>query len=353
MTAVINRRRVLACGLALVLLAGAGCASSAARARGSAEVLRLGLVSSFTQAPGHVALGAGILPRSLAPTRLAVTSFNSGVDAAIAMSAGAIDAAYLGPWPTAALYLRSGEVAVVSGATVGGASFVVRRGAGIRDAEDLHGTKVAVPGVSNTQDIALRAWLQRNGLRTREHGGDVAVVEVDNPAMPELFRTGGVDGAWVPEPYPTYLVDQGLAEVFVDESTLWPDGSFLTANLVVSTAYMDAHPGVVRALVRGNVEALRFMQAQPARAEQIARRGLIEAGAPALGQDVLHEAWGKLSFTWDPLPHSMRRVVDDAFAVGALDEPPGDITGLYRLDALRGVLDDMGLPAVEIREVAT
>ena len=44
---------------------------------------------------------------------------------------------------------------------------------------------------------------------------------------------------------------------------------------------MDAHPEVVRRLVAANVQAIRFMQAQPDRAEQLARGALIAAGAPA------------------------------------------------------------------------
>jgi NitT/TauT family transport system substrate-binding protein len=45
----------------------------------------------------------------------------------------------------------------------------------------------------------------------------------------------------VPEPYPTYLME-AVARLLVDEADLWPRTGFLTANLLVSTVYMDAHP---------------------------------------------------------------------------------------------------------------
>jgi sulfonate transport system substrate-binding protein len=341
--------RAIGAPLAVALaLSSAGCASSESRARGSADVLRLGLSPTLNQAPGHVALATGRLSETLAPTRVEVTAFNSGKDTALALLAGELDAAYMGPWPAASLFLRSGRFAVVAGATVGGASLVVGRTSHIAQARDLRGRKVAVPGVSNTQDVALRAWLQDNGLRAGDQGGDVAVVEVDNPAVARLLRDGDVDAAWMPEPYPTYLEARGIADVLVDEAALWPDGEFLTSNLVVSTVYMDAHPDLVHRLVQAHVATVRFMQAQPERAEQLALRRLLAAGAPALGRDVLARAWDKLTFTWEPMPSSMVRVVENAHRVGLLAEPPEGILGIYRLDDLDEVLEERGLPAVRV-----
>jgi sulfonate transport system substrate-binding protein len=343
----VARAKGLAPLLLLVAVVGASCQSS--QAAGSGDVLRLAFVPTLAQAPALVGIGAGRLREALAPTRVEVTAFDSGKDAAIAMVAGSIDAAYMGPWPTASTYVRSeGNVAVVSGATSGGASLVVRRGAGIQAPADLHGRRVAVPGVSNTQDIALRSWLAEHGLSTQDEGGDVAVVEVGNAELLELFRAGELDAAWVPEPYPTYLVAEGAADVLVDEALLWPDGEFLTTNLVVSTPYLEAHPEVIRRLVGANVDTIRSMLAEPSRAEQIARRELAKAGAPSLEQDVLATAWDRLSFTWDPLPASMAKVADDAYGLGFLDERPSDLAGLYRLDDLQAVLNDRSLPPVDV-----
>jgi NitT/TauT family transport system substrate-binding protein len=328
-------------------LVSAGCASSAARARGSADVLRLGVFPTLTHAPAHVGIGSGIFRDDLAPTTVEVHVFSSGTEAGVALLAGSIDASYIGPWPTASLYLRSGEVAVVSGVTVGGASFVVRRGAGIDGPEDLHGTHIAVPNVGNSQDIALRTWLHQHGLRATDEGGDVSITEVGPSQLLGLFRAGRLDGAWVPEPYPTYLIANRVADLFVDEATLWPQGRFLTTDLVVSTIYMDAHPDVVDRLVRANVDAIRFTLENPEAAQQIAERQLVESGAPAMSPAVIARAWSKLTFTWQPVPDAMVRVTEDAYAIGVLPERPESMLGIYRLDALNSVLKDEGLPPVE------
>jgi NitT/TauT family transport system substrate-binding protein len=152
----------------------------------------------------------------------------------------------------------------------------------------------------------------------------------------------------VPEPAPAYLIDAGLADRLVDESSLWPQAELLTANLVVSTAYLGAHPDVVGSLVRANVEAIRFCQTQPERAKEIVRSRLERAGNPALSPEVLDEAWATLTFTWDPLVASFERVASDAYDVGMSRVPVQDLSGVYRLDDLENVLNDEGLPPVEV-----
>jgi NitT/TauT family transport system substrate-binding protein len=332
----------------LVALAVPACASSEARARGSADVLRLGVFPTLTHAPAHVGLGTGIFARTLAPTRVEVHTFNSGTEAGVALLSGSIDATYMGPWPAISLFLQSGKVAVVSGVAVGGVSFVVRRDAGIQSPADLRGKRIAVPSIGNTQDIALRTWLHDHGLRATDEGGDVSITEAAGSQLLQLFRAGRVDGAWVPEPYPTYLVDQGVADVFVDEADLWPSGGFLTANLLVSTIYANAHPSVIDRLVRANVDAIRFIQSKPLASQVIAERRLVWAGAPRMDPSVIAEAWRKVSFTWEPVPSAMEQVARDALALGVLEEDPGALLGIYRLDPLNAVLDDEGLPPVEV-----
>jgi NitT/TauT family transport system substrate-binding protein len=340
-------RRAVAAAAVVALLA-AGCQGSEARARGSARVLRLGIFPNLTHAPGYVAQGAGIFDRVMGSTEVEITVFNSGSDAGTALLSGSIDATYIGPGPTAALWVQSGKVAVVSGATLGGASFVVRKGSGIRAAEDLRGKRIAVPGECNTQDVALRTWLHDHGLETREEGGDVAVAVVDNPDLLGLFRSGGVDGAWEPEPYPSLLVAEGLATPFVDEADLWPGGRWVTTQLLVNTTYLEAHPDVVRRLVRANVEAIQTMQQDPDQAKRVAQAQLALAGAPSLDQAVVDQAWSKLTFTWDPAASSMVEMARNAYDVGCLDEEPSDLLNLYELDVLNGVLRDLGEPRVQL-----
>jgi NitT/TauT family transport system substrate-binding protein len=333
---------------AIALVAGA-CASSESKAEGQEGVLRLGIFPNLTHAPGYVALEQGILKDTLAPTRVEVTYFNSGSDASTAILSGSIDATYIGPGPASSLYLQSdGGVAVVSGVTAGGASFVVRKGAGIESPTDLAGKKVAVPGYANTQDVALRTWLHEQGLKANDEGGDVSIAAIDNAELLGLFSRGQLDGAWEPEPWPSLLIAEGVAEPFVEEADLWPDGQFVTTVLLANTTYMEANPDVVAKLVEANVEAIHAIEEDPDAAKAAAQAGLAKAGAPSLDQSVVYAAWDKLTFTWDPVAPSLMQGAADAYSLGYLETEPLDLTGLFQLDDLNDILTEMDVPVIQV-----
>jgi len=341
--------RKLLVGLAMLSLLAGACASSETKAQGSSGVLRLGLFPNLTHAPGYVALEEGIFDDVLDGVRVEVTYFNSGSDAGAAITSGSIDATYIGPGPASALYLQSeGGVAIVSGVTSGGASFVVRTGSGISSSQDLAGKKIAVPGIGNTQDVALRTWLHDQGLRANDEGGDVSVAAVDNPELVGLFRAGQVDGAWEPEPWPSLLVAEGLAEPFVDEADLWPGGEFTTTVLLVNTTYMDAHPDTVEKLVEANAQAIERIREDPDGAKASAQAGLVKAGAPSLDQAVVDEAWSKLTFTWDPVALSLAHGAENAYSLGYLEQQPVNLADLFRLNPLNDVLTSFDAPAIQV-----
>ncbi len=324
---------------AVVALVAVGCAGSTQRARGSADVLRLGVFATLTHGVAQVGLGSGIFQRTLGDTQIRPTVFHSGAEASIALLSGGLDATFIGPWPAASLYLRSGDVAIVSGAADGGASLVARSAAGIERPADLAGTRIAIPGLGNSQDLTLRTWLHRHGLAAADEGGTVSIVPVDPAELPQLFRLGRVDAAWAPEPYPTALVSSGLARRLAG-------GSDPSAALLVSSAYLAAHPEVVRRLVEAEVQTIEFMRSEPEAAMSIASHRLVADGAPAMPADVIASAWERVSFTWDVDPDAMVRTGREAYALGLLSDPPSGLLGIYRLDVLNAVLNDDGLPPV-------
>ena len=69
-------------------------------------------------------------------------------------------------------------------------------------------------------------------------------------------QKGDIDGAWVPEPWATRLVEEGGGHVLVDERRLWPNGDFVTTHLIVATEFLEANPDVVRDLLVGHVNAI-------------------------------------------------------------------------------------------------
>ncbi len=68
----------------------------------------------------------------------------------------------------------------------------------------------------------------------------------------------------------------------------------------------------------------------------------------ALSKREVAVSFPKLTFTWEPVPDAMEQVAQDAHALGVLEEGPGPVLGIYRLDPLNDVLDDESLPPVEV-----
>src|SRR4029079_7141411 len=127
--------------------------------------------ANVTHAPALVGLHEGLFQDALGDVEVTTSDFNAGTAAIEALTAGAIDATYIGPNPSINTFIQSaGESArIVAGAATGGAALVVRDD--IDSPEDLEGTTLATPQLGNTQDVALRSWLAHQGLTHRTSRG--------------------------------------------------------------------------------------------------------------------------------------------------------------------------------------
>jgi len=343
----LRRLPAAAAVLVLALVAGACSSGSPGSSDGGGQAaLRLGYFPNLTHATALVGIQEGIFQRHLGSgTKLETRSFNAGPAAVEALFSGAIDATYIGPNPAINAYAKSGgkAVRIVSGATSGGALLIVRPG--ITDAQGLRGKKIASPQLGNTQDVALRSWLAKQGLKTdTEGGGDVQVVNQENSQTLELFKAGGIDGAWVPEPWATRLEREGGGKVLVDEASLWPDGRFVTTHLVVRTEFLDEQPDLVEQLLAGQVEANELVNAEPAKAQQLANAQIEKVTGKALKPEVIAAAWKRLTFTDDPIASSLKTSAANAQQLGLLK--PVELDGIYDLGPLNRVLAAQGQPQV-------
>ena len=308
--------------------------------------LRLGYFPNLTHAAAIAGVEKGIFADKLGPgVQLKTSLFNAGPAAVEALFSGALDATYIGPNPTINAFAQShgDAVRVIAGATSGGAFLVVKPN--INGAADLKGLKVASPQLGNTQDVALRTWLAAQGLKTdTSGGGDVHVVPQDNSQTLDTFKSGVIAGAWVPEPWATRMVEAG-GKVLVDERTLWPGGQFVTTQLIVRTAYLNAHPDVISRLLEGHVAATDYLKNSPAEAQAVVNAGLAKAVGQAMPLSTITTAWNSMTFTWDPIASSLRQGAANAIAAGLLDSGT-KLDGLYDLTPLNGVLSRLGRPVV-------
>jgi NitT/TauT family transport system substrate-binding protein len=319
-----------------------GAAATTATASGEKVTLRLGFFPNITHATALVGVEKDIFADKLGPNvKLETSTYNAGPAAIEALFADAIDATYVGPNPAINGYAQSNGAAlrIISGATSGGASLVVKPD--INSPADLKGKTVASPQLGNTQDVALRTWLKANGLSSdTSGGGDVSIKPQDNATTLDAFKQDQVQGAWVPEPWATRLVQEGGGKVLVDEKTLWPQGQFVTTHLVVSTKFLDDHPDVVKGLLAGQVAANDFVNKNPAEAQKAANDQIEKITQKRVSDVVIAAAWKNLTFTNDPVASSLKTSADNAIALELLK--PVDLSKIYDLGPLNEVLKTAG-----------
>lgn len=353
---IIRSLGVASVALIATLLSGCATQSAAVPAKASADSpaaeLRLGYFDNVTHAPALVGLEKGLLQDALGSTELKTQIFNAGPATIEALSAGAIDAAYIGPSPAVNSYIKSaGEsVKIVAGATSGGAALVVR--AGIDKPADLVGKTLATPQLGNTQDVALRAWLDKQGLASdTAGGGDVQINPTDNAQTLTLFQSGQIDGAWLPEPWVSRLVVDAGAKVLVDEASLWKDGAFPTTVLLVRADFLTQHPETVQALVAGNAASVDWLTGHPDEAAAVINKRLTADTGKPLSDQVIKRALTKVTFTKDPLAVTFPVSLKAGVTAGTAKS--GNLKGLFDLVPLNAVLAQTGEKPVSAAGLGT
>ena len=334
----------------IALAVALACVSHAAAPARAETVVRVGAFPNITHAHAMIGKANGAFEKALgSDVKLEWKSFNAGPSAIEALLAGAIDMTYVGPNPAINGYVRSNGEAlrIVAGATSGGAALVVRGDSGINSIQDFHGKRIASPQLGNTQDVSLRAWLKANGLKTRDKGGDVEVMPIANPDQLTLFLKKEIDAAWAPEPWASRLVHEANGRVFLDERSIWPDGQFLTTELVVSTKFLQAHPDLVKKWLRAHVDVTEWINAHPGEAKQVLNQQIQKETGKALTAGVLDDAYGRLQVTYEPLRGPLQHAAQLAFDAGFLGRQMPDLSRLYDLTLLNEVLTGAGKKAVQ------
>ena len=319
------------------------------------KVFRLGYFPNITHAQAVIGVGNGNYKKVLGENvELKTFIFNAGPSATEALFANQIDATYIGPNPTVNAYVVSQgkNVKVISGAASGGAVFIVRNDSGIQSPKDFAGKKFASPQLGNTQDVALRKYLLDNGYKTKDKGGNVEVLPIKNPDILTLFLKKEIDGAWVPEPWGEKLIKEGNGKLFLDERTLWPNGKFVTAHIIVNPDYLQQSPEVVRKLLEAHVNETLWINSHKAEALKAFNAELKSLTGQTIPDEQLSEAFSRLELTYDPIKQSLFKSASDAFNVGFLGKSKPDLSGIYDLTILNQVLKKKGLQEIDGINVA-
>ncbi|MFF4349606.1 aliphatic sulfonate ABC transporter substrate-binding protein [Streptomyces sp. NPDC001530] len=355
-------RRGIAVAAALPLLVLAACSygseakddtsSKEKVAAGSKKIdgldsVKIGYFGNLTHATALVGRQEGLFQKELGATKAEYSTFNAGPSEIEALNSGSIDIGWIGPSPSINGYTKSNgkSLRIIGGSASGGVKLVVNPKK-IKSLKDVKGKKIATPQLGNTQDVAFLNWIADQGWKVdAESGkGDVSVVRTDNKITPDAYKSGSLDGAWVPEPTASKLVAEG-GKVLLDESTLWPDKKFVITNIIVSQKFLKEHPKVVEAVLKGSVETNAWIAANPDKAKAAANAQLKVDSGKALPANVLDPAWKSIQITNDPLAATLNTEAEHAVKAGLLEKP--DLSGIYDLTLLNKVLKADGESTVD------
>jgi NitT/TauT family transport system substrate-binding protein len=333
----------------LLALTPIGCATPTASSGGSVTI-RVGYFPNLTHAQAVIGIADGTFRQALGDqVTLDPKLFNAGPSAIEALFAGQLDLAYIGPNPAINGYVKSKGAAlrIVAGATSGGAVLVIRNDAGINAPADFRGKKIATPQLGNTQDVAARAWLMKQGFQLKEQGGDTQVIPIANPDILTLFQKKEIDAAWVPEPWGARLVREARGKIFLDERELWLNGKFVVTHIIVSNKFLKEHPALVKQFLAAHVELTQRIAADPPTAKQKLNAEIERLTGAALPKEILDDAWSRQTVTYDPVRASLFGSADAAFKLGFLGEASPNLDNIYDLALLNAVLKEKGLPGIE------
>jgi NitT/TauT family transport system substrate-binding protein len=141
------------------------------------------------------------------------------------------------------------------------------------------------------------------------------------------------------------MVQDG-GHALVNEASLWPQGQFVTTNLVATQSFIAAHPSVINGLLKGQLQANDFINHNKAAAEQAANTELAAVNSGKnLKASVIAAAFAQITFTDDPIASSLAADAGHAVAVGLL-QPVSNLTGIYDLGPLNKLLKAAGEPQV-------
>jgi ABC-type nitrate/sulfonate/bicarbonate transport system substrate-binding protein len=286
---------------ASALLAGGAFWSLAPARAQSAGKLRVAAAPVEGAANVYYAKDMGFLAK--AGLDVDIQSIPSSNAIAAAVLSNAIDIGYITLDVLAALHSKNFPAVVIapgaeyrSPATERIAALMVPANSIIRQAKDLDGKVVGVPGLHSFGQTVASAWIDQNG----GNSSSVKFVEVPFPATPAALSAGRVDAAMVAEPFLGVAKKNGGGVLFYGYDVIAK--RFLLGTWSSSSQWAKNNPDLASRFATAMHEAAvwanenpepsgailtKYMKIDPATIGTMARYRFAETITPALMQPLI------------------------------------------------------------------
>ena len=319
-------------GIAAVVAIAMVVALNGDQEQSNQDKIRVAFFPSISHAAPIVGIENGIFERSIGQEiKIETKLFDSGPQVIESIFANSIDVAYVGPGPVINGFLKSNgnDIKILAGAASGGASFIIHPDSGLDSIENFDGKRIASPQISNSQDVSLRHYLASNNLQPVEKGGTVFVLNISNPDIYTLFAKGEIDGAWVPEPWATMLVEELDGVRLFNEENLWPNEEFTSVLLIARTDYLEKNPELVKNWLKSHEETIAWINANPDKSKSIFEGFLKKHMGKSLPTKIIDKSFSNLTITSDPIKSSVLIFAERADSLGYLGRDGYNLDGIF------------------------
>jgi NitT/TauT family transport system substrate-binding protein len=227
------------------LAAGAAAASFPLRAR-AADAVRFATIPIDTGAQVYFAEGQHMFAKAGLDAH--VQSIPNGAAITAAVTGGSLDVGFSNILSLALAHERGIPITLIAPAglylTKAPTSvLMVPKDSAAKDGRALNGKTIAVNGLKNITQLAVMAWMDKNGGDSKT----ASFVEMSFADMPLALSSHRVEAALIAEPVVTEAKNAGrlLGKAY---DAIAPD--FLIAGWFASQSWVAAHPDLVKKIVR-------------------------------------------------------------------------------------------------------
>lgn len=312
--------------LLLVIGVLAGCGSSDKASSGNEKATKkvvIGYFPNIDHAPAMVAREKGFYEKALGKdVQVEYKTFPDGGAFMTALKTGDIDAGLVGPGPVMNNFTNGADVKIIAGASSGGTAIVASKQSGVNSVEDFDGKTFITPGVGCTHDVQMETFLQDYGVSSARIGGTLKHV-TGNPAQyANMFETGKVELAAVPEPWASQLVKDVGAKIIVDSSKISYGKTLPNTILVSSGKKISADKDLIEKIVKAQDEAIAFIGDNPEEAKEITIKAIKDITKQELDKDVIDNAWENIRFTSEVNKEVIQEFANSSVELKFLKEQP-------------------------------
>lgn len=265
------------------------------------------------------------------------TAFNAGPSEVEAIFAGEIDLGYIGPVPAINANVKSdGDVKIIANACDAGAVLIKSKDSEIKTVADLQGKTVAVPQLGNTQHLCLLNLLNENGLETKDNGGTVQVVAVENSDLQGMLESGEVDAAIVPEPWGSILEENIGAQLVLDYDEIFLSGAYPSTVVIVNGDFYEEHRDIVESFLEEHKATTLYINEHNDEALSIINKQIKEATGKTIDTDIIAKSFERLKITEKLSMDAIMKFSDIGIEQGFISEKPSnDIMDTEILDGIK------------------